>query len=166
MMVLQEEEKQARKKAMRLLEHMDRTEKGLTDKLVQSGFSAEAAADAVAYVKDYGYINDSRYALNYIIGRIHEKSRQRIFQDLLQKGIDRETAEAAWEEAEELENPDERELLRRTVEKRWTFGSRLDERELRRLYGYLSRRGFRSGDISSVLEELEITVTYSGRQPE
>ena len=85
MMELQEERRQARKKAMRLLEHMDRTEKGLVDKLIQSGFSAEAAADAVAYVKDYGYINDSRYALNYIMGRIHDRSRQKIFQESFSK---------------------------------------------------------------------------------
>ena len=164
MMELQEERRQARKKAMRLLEHMDRTEKGLVDKLIQSGFSAEATADAVAYVKDYGYINDSRYALNYIIGRIHDRSRQKIFQELLQKGINRETAETAWEEAVELENPNERELLKRTVEKRCSFGSELDEREMRRLYGYLSRRGFRSGEISSVLEEMEITVVYTCKE--
>lgn len=164
MMELQEERRQARKKAMRLLEHMDRTEKGLADKLIQSGFSAEATADAVVYVKDYGYINDSRYALNYILGRVHDRSRQKIFQELLQKGINRETAEIAWEEAAELENPNERDLLKRTVEKRWSFGSELDEREMRRLYGYLSRRGFRSGEISSVLEEMEITVVYTSKE--
>ena len=37
-----EERNRARKKAMRLLEHMDRTEKGLTDKLRQAEFSQEA----------------------------------------------------------------------------------------------------------------------------
>ena len=37
-----EERTRARKKAMRLLEHMDRTEKGLTDKLRQAEFSPEA----------------------------------------------------------------------------------------------------------------------------
>ena len=41
--------------------------------------------DAVSYVKSYGYINDSRYALNYITYRIHEKSRQKIFQELYTK---------------------------------------------------------------------------------
>lgn len=163
MMEIQEEQRQARKKAMKLLERMDRTEKGLMEKLLLAGFSQAAAADAVAYVKGFGYINDSRYALNYISFRIHEKSRQRIFQELLQKGIDRETAESAWEEASELEEPDERQLLRKTVEKRHAPGVVLDEREMRRLYGFLSRRGFRSGDISSVLEEMEISVDYSGR---
>ena len=55
-----EERDRARKKAMRLLEHMDRTEKGLTDKLRQAEFSPEAVEDALAYVKSYGYINDAR----------------------------------------------------------------------------------------------------------
>ena len=42
MAVTPEEQKNARRKAMLLLEHMDRTEKGLSDRLRQAGFSAEA----------------------------------------------------------------------------------------------------------------------------
>lgn len=160
---MQEEEKQACKKAMRLLERMDRTEKGLMERLIQAGFSQKTAEYAVAYVKDYGYLDDFRYAHNYISYRIHEKSRQRIFQELLQKGIDRETAEKAWEETSDLEEPDEREILKKTVKKKYTPGTELDEKAMRRLYGFLLRRGFRSCDISAVLEEMEITVVYSGQ---
>ena len=152
-----EQQRKARKKALRLLEHMDRTEKGLTDRLLRAGFSEELAEDDVSYVKDYGYINDRRYALNYIMYRIHDKSRQKIFQELSGKGIDRQTIQDAWEEAEELETPDERALLRQMVGKKYEPGAELDEREMRRLYGYLARRGFRSGDIFSVLEEMDIT---------
>ena len=152
-----EQQREARKKALRLLEHMDRTEKGLTDRLLRAGFSEGLAEDAVSYVKDYGYINDRRYALNYIMYRIHDKSRQKIFQELSGKGIDRQTIQDAWEEAEELETPDERALLCQMIEKKYEPGAELDEREMRRLYGYLARRGFRSGDIFSVLEEMDIT---------
>ncbi len=152
-----EQQREARKKALRLLEHMDRTEKGLTDRLLRAGCSEELAEDAVSYVKDYGYINDRRYALNYIMYRIHDKSRQKIFQELSGKGIDRQTIQDAWEEAEELETPDERTLLCQMIEKKYEPGAELDEREMRRLYGYLARRGFRSGDIFSVLEEMDIT---------
>ena len=155
-----EEKKRARKKAMRLLERMDRTEKGLKEKLTQAGFSGEAAEDAVSYVKEYGYINDQRYAENYIFSRIREKSRQRIFQELYQKGVARETAEKAWETVFSLEQPDERELLRSTVEKKYAPGTELDEKQMRRLYGYLVRRGFRWEDISYVLEDLNITASY------
>lgn len=131
--------------------------RGLTDRLLRAGFSEELAEDAVSYVKDYGYINDRRYALNYIMYRIHDKSRQKIFQELSGKGIDRQTIQDAWEEAEELETPDERALLCQMIEKKYEPGAELDEREMRRLYGYLARRGFRSGDIFSVLEEMDIT---------
>lgn len=156
MAVTGDERKKARMKAMRLLEHMDRTEKGLTDRLRQEGFSSEAVEDAMDYVKSYGYINDARYAQHYISYRLGIKSKQRILQELSQKGIDRETAQRAWEEAAEIEEPDERALLRKTIEKKYAPGTLLDDREMRRLYGFLARRGFRSEDIFSVLDELRI----------
>ena len=115
MAVTPEEQKNARRKAMLLLEHMDRTEKGLSDRLRQAGFSAEATEDAMNYVRSYGYLNDYRYAMNYISFRMGTKSRQKILQELSGKGIDRETALAAWEEAAEIEEPDELAILRTTV---------------------------------------------------
>ena len=50
---MEQQQKEVRKKALKLLEHMDRTEKGLYDRLLRAGFSEALAADAVAYVKDY-----------------------------------------------------------------------------------------------------------------
>ena len=44
-----EEYRDARRKAMRLLEHMDRTEKGLREKLRQAGFTSQAVDHALAY---------------------------------------------------------------------------------------------------------------------
>lgn len=156
MMEITEEQKKARIKAMRLLEHMDRTEKGLTDRLRQEGFSDDAVQNAMDYVKSFGYINDARYARHYISYRLGMKSKQQILQELYRKGVDRRTAQEAWEETEELEEPDERALLRRTIEKKHSPGEELDEKGLRRLYGYLARRGFRQEDIFSVFEEMEI----------
>ena len=153
-----EERNRARKKAMRLLEHMDRTEKGLTDKLRQAEFSPEAVEDAIAYVKSYGYINDARYARTYISFRMETRSRQKILSELQLKGVDRQTALDAWNEMEELLEPDEREVLRRTIEKKYAPDTELDEGQMRRLYGYLARRAFRYEDISHTLEELNIRV--------
>ena len=164
MAVTPEELKSARRKAMLLLEHMDRTEKGLSDRLRQAGFSEEAAEDAMNYVRSYGYLNDQRYAMNYISFRMGTKSRQKILQELAGKGIDRQTALAAWEEAAEVEEPDELAVLRTTVEKKYHPDTVLDEKEMRRLQGFLLRRGFSYGDIFHVLEEMNITCerNYSG----
>ena len=136
-----EERNRARKKAMRLLEHMDRTEKGLTDKLRQAEFSQEA-----------------RYARTYISFRMESKSRQKILSELQMKGVDRQTALEAWEEMEELMEPDERAVLRKTIEKKFKPGTELDEKEMRRLQGYLARRAFKYEDIAHALEEMNIRV--------
>ena len=67
------------------------------------------------------------------------KSRQKILQELSGKGIDRETVLAAWEEAAEIEEPDELAILRTTVEKKCQPGTALDEKGMRRLQGFLLR---------------------------
>lgn len=151
-----EEYRDARHKAMRLLEHMDRTKRGLRDKLRQAGFSPLAVDYALAYVESYGYIDDERYARTYIAYRMNTKSRQKIIQELIGKGIDKETVSASWEEEAALNMPDEREILYRTVEKRYAPDTELDEKEMRRLQGYLIRRGFSYPDIKSVLESMNI----------
>ena len=155
-----EEYRDARRKAMRLLEHMDRTERGLRDKLRQAGFSQLAVDYALSYVESYGYIDDERYARTYIAYRMNTKSHQKIIQELISKGIDKETAAAAWEEEAALNMPDEREILYRTIEKKYCPDTELNEKEMRRLQGYLIRRGFSYSDIKSALENMNIrTIT-------
>lgn len=159
-MTVTEEMKKSRRKAMSFLEHMDRTEKGLSERLRQAGFSKEAAEDAMEYVRSYGYIDDDRYAFHYISCRIHSKSRQKIMEELYRKGVDRSVAECAWERAKEIEEPDEQEILRKTVEKYCEEGTNLDEKEMNRLYGRLARRGFKSTDIAHVLDEMNIRCIF------
>ena len=149
-------QRKARAKALRLLEHMDRTEKALSEKLLCAGFSEEDTAEAIRYVKSFGYLSDMHYAEVYIRGRLHTKSRQQIFQELQKKGVERDVIRKAWDAAAELEEPDEHEVIRRELLKKYGEGSELDDRELRRLQGYFARRGFRYEDVSAVMRELEI----------
>lgn len=154
--MIPEEYKKARRKAMLLLEHMDRTEKSLSERLRQAGFSQEAIQDAMEYVKSYGYIDDFRYAQNYISFRIHNRSRQKILMELQQKGVSREIALDAWEEVAGYEEPDEYRMLLDTIRKKHSEDTLLEEKELRRLVGFLIRRGFRQSDVYRALEELHI----------
>ena len=79
----------AKKRAMFLLERMDRTEHQLRDKLMQNGYPAVCVDLAIDYVKKYHYIDDLRYATNYISYQQKRKSRQKLKIDLLTKGIDK-----------------------------------------------------------------------------
>ncbi len=148
--------RRAKKKALNLLERMDRTELNLRQKLTQNGFPPEAVDAAVDYVKSYGYVDDRRYARNYLAYRLQTKSRQKLFQELRQKGVAQEIIEEAWVEASADEDVNEREMIRRQLLRKYEPGARLDGGQMRRLYGFLSRKGFRYEDIRSVLEEENI----------
>ncbi len=148
-----EEIKNCRRSAMQLLEYKSRTEKELLQKLRLKGFSEEAADDALSYVKSFGYVNDSRFAEVYILNRQEGKSRQKILQELMQKGIDRRTAEEAWQEISG-ETRDEKEILRPQMEKKLASLSCVDDKARRRLYGWFARRGFSHEDIMAVMNEL------------
>ncbi len=148
--------RRAKKKALNLLERMDRTELNLRQKLTENGFPPEAVDAAVDYVKSYGYVDDRRYARNYLAYRLQTKSRQKLFQELRQKGVAQEIIEEAWVEASADEDVNEREMIRRQLLRKYEPGARLDGGQMRRLYGFLSRKGFRYEDIRSVLEEENI----------
>ena len=142
----------ARKKALQLLERMDRTEKSLSERLLQAGFSSSEMQDAIEYVRSYGYLNDLRYAENYLRTGLSSKSRIRLMQELSAKGVDQETAEQAWEEVTAEEAYDEASLIRRAAAKKCPNGIPEDPAELRRLYGYLARRGFSYEEIRKVIK--------------
>lgn len=138
-----------KKRAMFLLERMDRTEQQLYDKLRQSGYPEGCIVAAVDYVKQFHYIDDFRYAKNYIRYQQNKKSRQRLMLDLMQKGVSREWIERALEE--EFVS-DEREKIKKLLEKRH-YDASSDRKEQQRMYQYLMRRGYKSGDILAVMRQ-------------
>lgn len=145
--------KRAKKRAMHLLERQDRTERQLRDKLQAGGYPLGLIDDAIAYLQTMHYLDDARYARNYIDYYKEKKSRRRIWQDLSQKGIRRELIEEAF-----LEFPqeDEREMIRSLLEKKHV-NQEMSQHEARRLYQSLLQKGYQSSDILHVLRSEYLT---------
>lgn len=136
--------KRVKKRAMALLEKQDRTEDALRRKLMEGEYPQELVEDAIAYVKRYHYIDDRRYAENYVRYHQQGKSRLRLKQELMRRGIERRLAADVLEECYEQADEEKiREVLRR---KRYD-PEHADRREQQRIYAYLMRAGFRSEDI-------------------
>ncbi|RHF97431.1 regulatory protein RecX [Roseburia sp. AM23-20] len=139
----------AKKRAMFLLEQMDRTEHQLRDKLMQNGYPAVCVDLAIDYVKKYHYIDDLRYATNYISYQQKRKSRQKLKIDLLTKGIDKNVIEQALDEAFDS---DEQIKIRQLLEKKHYDPKECDRKEKQKTYQYLMRRGFKGSDILHVMK--------------
>ena len=89
--------RRAKMKAMLLLKSMDYSEKGLRDKLIRLYYPPKAIDDALEYVISYGYIDDERYARNYVRFKKDSQSRKQIEFTLQQKGVCKEYINIAFD---------------------------------------------------------------------
>ena len=146
----EEQLRQAKLSALRLLERMDRTEAQLREKLLQAEFDSEMVEKAIAYVKSYHYIVDFRYASTYIRYHQEMKSRQKLKMELMAKGIGRDLVDAALEE--EYVSDDQKKIAELLQKRHYSFED-ADVSEQRKNYQFLLSRGFKSSDILHVMKQ-------------
>lgn len=144
--------KRAKLRAMHLLTKRDYTETELEKKLMQGEYTREAVESAVAYVKSFHYLDDARYVEKYMEIYGKSKSQRQLEFELERKGITRELIRK-WKENVEEPQEDEKELIRKLLTKRCKMPETADEKEIRKHYAYLARKGFSNYDIQSVFEE-------------
>lgn len=136
-----EEVRKAKEKAMRLLLQQDRTEKELRDRLYRAGFSETASEAAMQYVSGFGYLDDRRYAENYISFHKGRRSRKEISFKLKNKGVPPEILSMAME-GYEIE--DESVAIEHLIQKK-IKGQRLSDMEytqLNKITAYLAEERF------------------------
>lgn len=142
--------KRAKKRAMHILEQMDRTEHQLREKLAKGEYPQECIDSAVEYVKKYRYLDDERFASSYVRYHQEKLSRQQLSVKLSQKGVGRDIIAEALEMEYEA---DDGEKIRNLLSKRHFDPDNTDRHENNKIYQYILRRGFKSSDI---LKEMRV----------
>lgn len=149
-----EEYKKAAEKAMSLLLVQERTRKDLTDRLRRAGFSEEAAAYALEYVMGYGYVDDLRFAENYLAFHKNRRSRKELCYKMMGKGVPADVIARAMEDYCE---EDERIAAAGQLEKRLKGRAlaSLDKKEREKIMAYLAGKGYPFPVIRQVMQERE-----------
>lgn len=144
--------KRATLRAMNLLKSRPYSESRLREKL-QEGMYPPACIDAaLAYVKAYHYVDDRKFAEEYIENQREKKTRRVIEADLLRKGISRELIEEAFlSRTESGEGPDEEALARQWMKKRHFAVDGADYQEKQKMAAFLYRKGIGGETIRKVL---------------
>lgn len=140
--------KRAKLRCMNLLKIMDRTEYQLRQKLHQEEYPGNVIEEALEYVKSFHYVDDLRYARNYIESRRETKSRRQIDWELQTKGVKRELAQLAWEETDPV---DETEQILCWAQKKHFDPCTADEKTTQKFYQFLQRKGFSFSNIKKAL---------------
>ena len=140
--------KRAKKRALHLLEQMDRSERKLREKLTQGGYPDCCVDAAIDYVKSFHYLDDYRFASTYVRYHQDSLSRRQLEQKLMTKGIGRDDINCAIDSEY---TADEEKHIAKLLEKKHYDPDNCDEKEFRRIYQFLMRRGFKSSQILSAM---------------
>lgn len=144
----------AKQKALALLEAQDRTRMELRNKLSEAGYREDIIDQTIAYIDSYGYLDDERYASNYIRFRKHQKSKLVLQMELSRKGISKEILESIFEneyQEDESEDP-EITAIKKIITKKNIDTKNLSWEEKQKLVASLYRKGFALDKINHILQ--------------
>jgi regulatory protein len=130
-------------RAVKLLAAKPRSIAELRERLAERCSSETVIETVIARLREYGYLDDERYALGYASSKVRQQpiGRRRLELSLDRKKVDRAIAGEALDQVF-AETPEE-ELLDRALEKRIRLRGRPKTRaEAKSLFDHLSRQGF------------------------
>lgn len=130
------------------------TKNEMEQRLAREGFSTKAIETTIEELIHSGHIRDRQYAENWIVHRQKSNPRGKMLlkKELVNKGIDRETAEQV---VANVETQDETKVALQIAQKRMKQYTGLPIHVAkRRLHGFLARRGFGSEIVRHVLEQI------------
>lgn len=145
--------KRAKLRAMNLLQGREYTTSQLRTKLQQGFYPPKIIEQAIDYVAGFHYIDDLRYAVDYITYHEDSRSRRRIEQDLQGKGILATTIEEAWQVwRENGGKQDEQAMIRELLyKKHYDTEGETDWKERQKIYAFLARKGFSAEAIRKAI---------------
>ncbi len=147
--------KAAVRRAMKILEYADRTEKQLRDRLTEEEYPPEAVEEAVSYVKSFHYLDDERYAEILIRSKKASKSAFELKLELESKGISPDLAQEVLERSEISDSDTVCSLFL----KKYGHKVLTDPKTYEKAFRYFSSKGFSYPDIkegiAGALEETE-----------
>lgn len=145
--------KRAKLRAMNLLQKKDYTEKQLRDKLSDGDYPQELIDEAIAYVRSFHYIDDERYARDYITYHMSSRSKNRIIQDLANKGISKDFYQNILDELYQEDSDAEIEQIKKLLIKKHYDPGTTEFEDKQKIMAFLMRKGYNSSDIRRAMED-------------
>jgi regulatory protein len=146
-------------RAAKLLAAKPRSIAELREQLLERrGVTDELVEEVIARLKEYGYLDDERFALSYASLKVKQRpiGRRRLRQNLKMKKVSNEVADEALNLVY-AEMPEE-ELIDRAIEKRTRLRGRPKTRlEAKSLFDHLLRQGFAFELVSDKVRRLSQT---------
>jgi regulatory protein len=143
-------------RAAKLLAAKQRSVEELRERLLSGRGATKAnVEEVIAHLREYGYLDDAKFAQSYASLRLRERpiGRRRLQRDLWLKKVDKQTAETALDEV--FEATPEADLIDRAIAKRVRLRGKPKTREdAKKLFDHLLRQGFEFELVSEKVRAL------------
>jgi regulatory protein len=143
-------------RAAKLLAAKQRSIEELREKLSTTrGATKEVVDEAIQRLREYGYLDDAKFAQSYASLRLRERpiGRRRLERDLWLKKVDKKIAGDALDEV--FESTPEDDLIERAIAKRIRLrGKPKTREEAKKLFDHLLRQGFEFELVSEKVRAL------------
>lgn len=142
--------RRVRERILYLIADYDRSEQNIRQKISMAGYRGSFVDDAIDSLKEYGYIDDLRFARYYAESMRDTKGRSAfaISRSLYEKGISRDVIDTVMGE---LDIDEEAQILKALSSKGYNEDNirQIDDKERQKLISFLMRKGF-SYDLISI----------------
>ena len=136
-------EDRARNRALHIVTRRDITESQLADKLTDGKYPENIINITIQFMKEHGFVNDARYASNYVWCKADTRSRRQMT-----------VIDSACDEYYAANGNAQNDLIRKLIEKRCHDTSAMTYGEKSKTIAYLARKGFDYDNIQYVMNEL------------
>ena len=129
--------------AVKLLAAKPRSIAELRERLAERCSSKAVVETVISRLREYGYLDDQRYALTYAASKVRQQAvgRRRLELSLTRKKVERAVAEEALNQV--FAETSEEDLIDRAIEKRVRLrGAPKTRAEAKSLFDHLLRQGF------------------------
>lgn len=150
--------KRGKERALYYLKSSDKTVVQMRTKLKEGFYPENIINKIIEFLKKYGYLDDYRYAENFISYNKQRKSVQRMKSDLSLKGIEKSIIDDAFIENIQEDEGVEEHLIEEYCKKK--VKGNIDEKQYNKIVMALMRKGFKYEQVKSVLRKvIEETTT-------
>ncbi len=145
--------KRVKLRAMKLLEKRAYTKETLRRKLLEGKYPECFVDEAIDYVAGFHYIDDLKYAEDYIHCYAMKRSRKQISQELMRKGVSKVDIDAAWYSLEDSnETVDEVAQIMSILRKKNFDINHADYKDKCKMFQYLYRKGYDMNCIQKCMQ--------------
>lgn len=143
--------RRAKERSLYILGLMDKTEYEIRKKLRQNYYSDAIIQKTIEFLKSYNYIDDNRYATQFVKYKESSKSVRQMKEQLATKGIPKNIIQELFNnyECKELELLDTL-ILKKLRDRSYTD---IEDKERQKIFAFLFRKGFRYGDIKQHMQK-------------